>query len=90
MSVSLMTDADVRKAEQIWAEYQKQHDVSDRNGQAVGIDPVSGRVCFGESIEDIANQLEAEGIAIPALLRVGGVRLLLPQGPHSPSTFCER
>jgi hypothetical protein len=65
MSLSQMTDADVQKAEQIWAEYQKQHDVSDRKGQAVGIDPVSGRVWFGESIVDITDQLEAEGIVTP-------------------------
>ena len=72
MSVSLMTDADVRKAEQIWAEYQKQHDVSDRKGQAAGIDPWSGRVWFGESIEDIARQLEEKGLAGPLyFVRVG-------------------
>ena len=72
MSVSQMTDADVRKAEQIWAEYQKQHDVSDRKGQAAGIDPVSRRVWFGESIVDITDQLEAEGIVTPLyFVRVG-------------------
>ena len=35
---------DLERAKQIWAEYQKQHDVSDRVGQTAGIDPVRGRV----------------------------------------------
>ena len=31
--------ADSRKAKQIWEEYQKQHNLSDRVGQTAGIDP---------------------------------------------------
>jgi hypothetical protein len=67
-----MTDADVVRAQQIWADYQKQHDVSDRKGQAVGIDPKSGRLWFGESMVEISKQLETEGITTALyLLRVG-------------------
>ena len=67
-----LTDADVARAKQIWADYQQQHDVSDRQGQAVGIDPFSGRVWFGESIVDIAHQRERERMQNPLLfLRVG-------------------
>jgi hypothetical protein len=66
------TEADSARALQIWEEYQKQHDVSDRHGQAVGIDPVSGRVWFGASVIDIQKQLDAEGsTAAPLVLRVG-------------------
>lgn len=66
------TTVDVERARQIWAEYQKTHDVSDRKGQAVGIDPVSGRVWFGESGIDIYKQMEAEGTVAPVyLVRVG-------------------
>lgn len=66
------TTVDVERARQIWEEYQKQHDVSDRKGQAVGIDPVSGRVWFGEDALDIRRQMEAEGTVTPIyLLRVG-------------------
>lgn len=72
MSVSNWTDAATARAQEIWADYQRQHDVSARKGQAVGIDPVSGRVWFGESIVDISRQLDAEGITAPLLfLRVG-------------------
>lgn len=63
---------DIERAKQIWAEYQKRHDVSDRLGQAVGIDPVSGRVWFGDSGIHIRKQMEAEGIeALIYLVRVG-------------------
>ncbi len=66
------TTVDVERACQIWEEYQKQHDVSDRKGQAVGIDPVSGRVWFGESGIDIYKQMEAEGTMTPLyVVRVG-------------------
>jgi hypothetical protein len=66
------TEADSIKAAQIWADYQKQHDVSDRRGQAVGIDPVSGQVWFGESARDIMIQLQAQGGWRPLyFLRVG-------------------
>lgn len=60
MSASTPT-VDVERACQIWEEYQKQHDVSDRIGQTAGIDPVSERVWFGESGIDIYKQMEAEG-----------------------------
>ena len=41
---------DSYKAKQIWEEYQKQHNLSDRIGQTVGIDPKSKRIWFGTSI----------------------------------------
>jgi hypothetical protein len=66
------TEADTHRALEIWDEYQSKHDVSDRLGQPVGIDPVSGRVWFGESGLDIRRQMEAEGISRPFYcLRVG-------------------
>ena len=58
-------DVDIPRAQQIWAEYQKEHDVSERRGQAVGIDPTTGRIWFGESVVDIGKQLDAEGIHPP-------------------------
>ena len=54
------TEADSVKAKQIWAQYQRQHNVSDRVGQTVGIDPQSGQVWFGESIRDIVLQRDAD------------------------------
>ena len=72
MSETKLTDADVARAMQLWADYQKQHDLADRKGQAAGIDPFSGRVWFGESGIDIRKQMHAEGIDSPLYcIRVG-------------------
>ena len=72
MSVSNSTVVDTAKARAIWVEYQRQHDVSHRKGQAVGIDPVSGRIWFGRKALDIARQMRAEGIDRPFYcVRVG-------------------
>lgn len=72
MATVKLTDADVARAQQIWAEYQKEHDVTDRKGQAAGIDPSNGRVWFGESIVDISQQREREGSEGPLFfIRVG-------------------
>lgn len=72
MAVPELTDAQIQHAREFLAEYQRQHDVSDRMGQAVGIDPISERVWFGESALDVRKQLDAQGIEPPLVfLRVG-------------------
>jgi hypothetical protein len=72
MAEKTWTEAETAHAQQIWAAYQQQHDVSDRVGQAAGIDPASGRVWFGESAKAIALQRQAEGIDAPFFcVRVG-------------------
>jgi hypothetical protein len=66
------TAEDTARAKTIWAEYQKQHDVSHLHGHAVGIDPRSGRVWFGRDATDILHQKEAVGDdGMLYLLRVG-------------------
>ncbi|HMC67219.1 MAG TPA: hypothetical protein VKI65_19945 [Gemmataceae bacterium] len=72
MPATKLTEADVARAEQIWADYQRDHDVSDRIGRAAGIDPFTGRIWFGESIADIWRQMDAEGVDTPLFfVRVG-------------------
>jgi hypothetical protein len=72
MTAPTWTEADSLKARQIWADYQKQHDVSSRQGQAVGIDPATGRVWFGATAKDIVAEAEAAGSRAPLyFLRVG-------------------
>lgn len=66
------SDADRARAEAAWAEYQRQHDVSVRHGQAVGIDPRSGRVWFGANGLDAIRAARADSVDTPLLLlRVG-------------------
>ncbi len=83
MTVERLTEEELARAMQIWADYQKQHDLSGRKGQAAGIDPFSGRVWFGESALDIWRQMQSEGVETaffcarvgsPSYLRKGGRR----------------
>lgn len=72
MSVSNWTEADSNRAQQIWSEYQQQHDLSERVGQTVGIEPSTGRIRFGESIQDVVAQRDADGSDAPLFfMRVG-------------------
>lgn len=72
MPPTTWTAADTERALKLWAEYQRGHDVSARKGQAVGIDPASGRIWFGESDLDISLQQRAAGESAPLyFLRVG-------------------
>jgi hypothetical protein len=66
------TTADTAKAKEIWAEYQREHDLSDRVGQTVGIDPESGKLWIGDSIADVVAQRDADDNQSPLLFeRVG-------------------
>ena len=72
MTVSNWTEADSIRANAIWSEYQSRHDTSERMGETAGIDPVSGRIWFGESIQDVIAQRDAEESAAPLFfVRVG-------------------
>jgi hypothetical protein len=62
MSASTWTELDSAAAERIWADYQKHHDVSTLAGKTAGIDPHTGRVWIGESIQDVLSQRNAGGI----------------------------
>ncbi len=68
-----MTDAQVERAQEIWREYQDQHDMSALTGKAVGIDPDSGGVFFGETASAIMHsRQQAEGVWKPLyFVRVG-------------------
>ena len=72
MSISLQSDVDVQHAQQIWADYQRQQDMSKHQGGTAGIDPVSSRVWLGDSILAVSQQLEAEGLNVPLyFVRIG-------------------
>ena len=73
--------ADSVKCKQIWEAYQQEHDLSARHGQTAAIDPKTGRIWFGESIEDVLMQREAEGLKSPMYWqRVGHVAYFLKKG----------
>ena len=72
MTVSNWTNADSNRAQEIWSEYQRQHDLSEKVGQTAGIDPVSGCIWFGDSIQYVIAQRDAAGSEAPLFfMRVG-------------------
>jgi hypothetical protein len=75
-------EADSLKAKQIWIAYQQQHDLSAQVGQTVGIDPASGRIWFGESIQDVVAQREAEGLDSPLFFERVGSATYFRKGAH--------
>ena len=62
MNASTWTKSDTAKAGQVWSDYQKQHDLSTCLGKTAGIDPNTGRVWIGESIQNVLSQRNADGI----------------------------
>ena len=71
MNTSNWTEADSIRAQEIWSQYQQAHDVSAKVGQTVGIEPVSGCIWFGDSIQDVIAQRDARGNAGPCSSGVG-------------------
>ena len=72
--------ADSHKAKQIWEEYQKQHNLSDRIGQTVGIDPKSKRIWFDSSIRDIVLKRTGEGLSSPLFFQRVGSKTYFRKG----------
>jgi len=73
-------ESDSAKARQIWIDYQRQHDLSDRIGQTAGIDPRSGRIWFGSSVSDIVFHRAAEGLHSPLYFERVGSEAYLHKG----------
>ena len=60
---------DLDKAERIWEDYERNHDLTGREREAVGIDPETGEVFFGESAGAITLRLVKEGRNRPLFFR---------------------
>ena len=80
MALANWEESDSAKARQIWIDYQRQHDLSDRIGQTAGIDPRSGRIWFGASVRDIVSQRDAEGLYSPLYFERVGSEAYLHKG----------
>ena len=65
MFVSPWKPEHTKAAERFWEVYQKAHDLSARLGQTAGIDPETGDIWFGESIQDVVAQRDAIGLSSP-------------------------
>lgn len=82
MNVSDWTESDSAKAQTIWANYKRQHDLTEQFGQTAGIDPASGRVWLGDSIETVVAQRNADGIDSPLLFERVGSATYYRKGGH--------
>lgn len=82
MTVSKWTGADSNRAQQIWSEYQQHHDLSGQVGQTAGIDPTSGCIWFGESIQDVIAQRDADGSDSPLFFARVGSAAYYRKGGH--------
>lgn len=80
MPVVKLTNTDTQRAKQIWDEYVSKNDLTDRRGQAAGIDPMSGRIWFGESASDIVIQMDAAGEFVPLYFTRVGQEAYLRKG----------
>jgi hypothetical protein len=65
------SDPELQRVFDIWAEYQKTHDVSALQGKPVGIDPVGGGVWFGDNGREVAERARADGVERVIVFRVG-------------------
>lgn len=74
------TEQDSADAKRVWADYQAAHDLSDRIGETAGVDPRSGGVWIGDSIEDVVAQREAEGLDSPLYFFRIGYDYYYPKG----------
>ena len=86
-SVSDWTPADTEKARQIWADYQRENDVTDKIGMTAGIEPHSGRVWLGESIGDVIAQRNAEGVEAPLFFERVGFKTYFKRGSRGSVTL---
>jgi hypothetical protein len=72
MAASTEPTVDIERAQAIWEEYQRHHDITPLINQTAGIDPVSGQIWFGESALEVHDKMVADGVNRPFYaVRVG-------------------
>jgi hypothetical protein len=54
-------------AEQVWADYQRTHDVSAHDGQTVAVDSATGDVVFGSCVPAIVEARRLAGLQHPLI-----------------------
>jgi hypothetical protein len=69
MSAPTKINLDIEKAKRIWEEYERTHDLTGKERMAVGIDPETGEVQFGETAKAITLRLIDEGRNKPLYFR---------------------
>jgi hypothetical protein len=72
MSTGKWTDADSERAKASWSAFKQRNDLSRLAGKTAGIDPSTGRVWIGDSIDDVIAKRNDDGSDAPLYFeRVG-------------------
>ncbi|MBW3540162.1 MAG: hypothetical protein KY476_07825 [Planctomycetes bacterium] len=77
-----LTAEEQQVAQGLWAEFQQQHDLSDRKGEIAGIDPKTGHIWIGEWFTDVVAQRDAAGVANPLWFERIGFPVVIRKGGH--------
>lgn len=63
---------DTARAQEIWDEYVRSHDLSELKGKVAAVDPAGGGVWIGDSGVAVADKMHADGVHSPVwLVRIG-------------------
>ena len=71
---------DTARAKEIWAEYQKKHDISSLRGQFAAIEPKSGRVWIAPDALDLIDLKEKDGNTEPVYMICVGYDYFVRKG----------
>lgn len=75
-----LTPAEIEKAKEIWAAYQKIHDITPWLNQMAAIDPKTGKVWIGETWREVSRQRDEEGAINPTYAVTVGKDYLFRKG----------
>lgn len=72
MHSSTWDAADSQRAEEHWRVYERTHDVAPLKGKTAGIDPISGQVWIGATVQDVVALRDADQVSQPLyFVRIG-------------------
>ena len=75
-----LTEADIVEAKRIWEQYQREHDLTGKQGYAAGIDPKTGEVWIDEDIVDLILLRKSQGQASPLFFERVGAEIFYTKG----------
>lgn len=75
-----LTKADIVEAQRLWEQYQRVHDLTDKQGHAAGIDPRTGEVWIEEDIVDLILLRKSQGQTNPLFFERVGAETFYTKG----------
>lgn len=75
-----LSEADIVEAKRIWEQYQREHDLTGKQGYAAGIDPKTGEVWIDEDIVDLILLRKSQGLTSPLFFERVGAETFYTKG----------